>query len=259
MNPASRHRLYASRLVCAVLCVMAAAPGPRPAIAGGCPAIPGGDPALAGVDAEERLGFIRERLAHEAGRARVWSEVWSLGWGLLTGAQLALVPIFEDEGTRADMLVGAGSSAIGLIGQLILPLKVINDQKQLEASPNGSATDPDRCARLKRAEEMFIQDAENEAEGRSFLMHGANVLINVGALLILGLGFDRWESGAINAAAGLVLGEVMIFTQPAGLEDDLERYRKADLPAPGESHARRWILTPVFSQNDLGIALTMSF
>jgi hypothetical protein len=225
----------------------------------GCPPISGGDPSLADVDTEERLRFIRERLAHEAGRARVWSEVWSLGWGLLTGAQLALIPIFDDEGTQVDMLVGAGSSAIGLAGQLLLPLKVKSDQPRLEEHLAGSAGDPDRCALLRRAEEVFIQDAENEAEGKSWLMHGANVLVNTGVLLILGLGFDRWESGAINAAAGLVLGETMILTQPAGLEDDLERYRKADLSAPGEPRAGRWGLMPVFSQNDLGIALTVSF
>jgi hypothetical protein len=225
------------------------------ASAGGCPPIPGGDPALADRDAGERLRFLRARLAAEAGRAHTWSEGWSVGWGVLTGAQLALIPIFDDYGAQVDLLVGAGSSAIGLAGQLILPLKVISDQKRLETSPDN----PDRCAQLRQAEEMFIQDAGNEAEGRSWLMHGANVLINVGALLILGLGFDRWESGAINAAAGVALGEVMIFTQPAGLQDDLDRYRRADLPVPGDPQALRWTLTPRFSRNDLGIAFTLSF
>ncbi len=241
----------------AILFLLAAAPDP--AGAGGCPTIAGGDPVLAGVDAEERLDFIRARLAREAGRARAWSEAWSVGWGLLTGAQLALLPFFDDWGTRADLLVGAGSSAIGLAGQLILPLEVIGDQKRLEDSLNTSQPGPDRCDLLRRAEEMFIQDAENEAEGRGWLMHGANALINTGALLILGLGFDRWESGAINAAAGLAIGEVMIFTQPAALEDDLQRYRKGDLQSSKAPLARRWLLTPLISQNDLGLALTLSF
>jgi len=239
----------------AVLLLLAAAP----AGAGECPAIAGGDPALAEIDAEARLGFIRDRLAREAGRAKTWSEAWTLGWGLLTGGQLALVPILDDRGTQIDLLVGAGSSAIGLAGQLILPLSVIGDQQRLEGSLQKSPAGPDRCELLRQAEEMFIQDAENEAEGRGWLMHGANVLINVGAMLILGLGFDRWESGAINAAAGLAIGELMIFTQPAALEDDLERYRKADLPPPGEPRARRWILAPLLSQNNLGMALTVSF
>lgn len=238
----------------AVLFLLAAAP--LPAEAGNCPAIAGGDPALADVDAEARLDFIRTRLSRESARARVWSEAWIMGWSILTGAQLVLVPAFDDQGTRADLLVGAGSSAIGLAGQLVLPLEVIGDQRRLEDSLKKSPETPDRCALLRQAEEMFIKDAENEAEGRGWLMHGANALINIGAMLILGLGFDRWESGAVNGAAGLVIGELMILTQPAALEDDLDRYRRADLRA---LQARRWLLTPLISRNDLGLALTLSF
>jgi hypothetical protein len=231
----------------------------RSARAGTCPVIPGGSPALAEIDSETRLGFIRERLAEDARRARVWSEGWKVGYGLLTGTQLALVPFFDDEGVRADLYVGAGSSAIGLAALLILPLQVMGDQDALEARLGQGDPEGDPCALLAMAEGMLIRDAENEAEGVSWWMHGANALLNIGAGLILGLGFDRWESGAINAAAGLALGEVMIFTQPDRLGDDLKRYRSGDLDVQASAGDLHWDLLPVLSSRGGGLSLVMSF
>jgi len=225
--------------------------------AGECPVISGGSAGLSEIDVGERLQFIRQSLAREAPRARTWSTAWGVGYGILTGAQLALVPFFDDPGMQADLVVGAGSSAIGLAALLIVPLAVIRDQQELEASLEKSGAPPDPCAQLAQAEDLLIRDAASEAEGVGWLMHGANGVLALGVGLILGLGYDRWESGAINAAASFAIGEVMIFTQPNRLTDDLNRYRRGDL-SMGQVGSG-WMVTPLWASAGGGIQLLVIF
>jgi hypothetical protein len=238
-----------------LLCCLVAKPGALQA--GECPLISGGTARLSEIDAGERLQFIRQRLAREAPRARTWTTAWAVGYGLLTGAQLALVPFFDDEGMQADLVVGAGSSAIGLAALLVVPLEVIDDQAGLEADLNDPRTGPGQCAQLARAENLLIRDAVSEADGVSWLMHGANGVLALGVGLVLGLGFDRWESGAINAAASFAIGEVMILTQPNQLTEDLNRYRQGDLSA-GETGAA-WFLMPLLASAGGGLQLLVTF
>jgi len=227
------------------------------AVAESCPPISGGQPALEQVDVEQRIQFIRDRMAYDASKARTWSEAWTITWGVLTGGQLALLAFFDGD-AQADLYVGAGSSFIGLAGQLILPLSVKSDQTRLENHINMVGRAAERCKLLEHAEKVFIENAENEADGVHWLMHGANVLINVGAMLILGLGFDRWDSGAINGAIGIALGELMIFSQPTGLIDDLERYRRGEI-GDLDKTAWEWNLAPVITHNGYSLQLVVSF
>lgn len=212
----------------------------------GCPELAGGESALGQKEATERLGFIRERLAEEARHARQWSFVWGLSYGVLTGGQFALIAASDERGEKIDMVVGAATSAVGLAAILILPLAVMTDQKELEQRLKLASLWDDPCATLKQAEELLMKDAEDEAAGKSWLMHGANVLLNAAAGLVLWLGFDRWESALITFASGTALGEVMIFTQPDSLEEDLQEYRRgkwsSDAPAPTEWQMAPWLI-----------------
>jgi len=245
-----------ARLCGLALCFLFAwrAPG-----AGTCPAMSGADPALAARDVDERLDFIRARLAGEASRGRIWNDAWSISYGLLTVTQLVLVPVFEDSGLRADLYVGAGSSAVGLLALVILPIEVMSDQVEFEQLISEKSDRPDRCAVLARAESLFQSAAENEAQGVSFWMHAASAAVNIGAGLILGLGFDRWESGAINAAAGIAIGELMILTQPGALPGELQRYRSGEFESRGDQQSVSWALLPGFSSSGGGLRFVLSF
>ncbi|MHB8877432.1 MAG: hypothetical protein ACYC8T_27385, partial [Myxococcaceae bacterium] len=108
------------------------------------------------------------------------------------------------------------------------------DGANFEARTADSSAQPGPCPTLASAERLFLRDAEGEAFGVSWLLHGANVVFNVAVGLVLGLGWGHWESGAINAAAGIAIGEVMILTQPTGVVSDLERYRGGELRPPAQ-------------------------
>ena len=111
-------------------------------------------------------------------------------------------------------------------------------REELEAQIEAAGPGGDRCALLATAEAMLIADAKNERFGRSWLIHSGNLLVGVGAMLVLGLGYDRWGSGIANGIASVAIGEVMIFTQPVGLVRDLKRYRVGDLSQPTRRRKR---------------------
>lgn len=56
-------------------------------------------------------------------------------------------------------------------------------------------------------------------------MHALGVAMGVGSLLVLGLGFQQWESGVISLVSGVALNEVQIWTQPTGAIEAWKNYQ----------------------------------
>ena len=225
-----------------------------------CPTIAGGDVALARHDVEARLAFIRARLAHDAWRARQWSLGFATSYALLTGASLVAAPFLRDRAGVPDLYVGAGSGIIGFGLIAVGPLRVMDDHDALEQAVVAAGPASDRCELLALAETMLIRDAKNEAFGRGWLIHSGNVLLGVGALLILGLGYHRWGSGVANGLGSVAVGEIMILTQPHGLVRDLRSYRAGDLRPPRRRRERvTWTLAPALTARTYGLSLLGRF
>lgn len=248
---------HGARLLAAATCLLAA-----PALAAApCPAIAGGDARLAAQDPEARLAFIRARLAHDARKARHWSIGFGTSYAVFTAGTLVAAPLIRDRASVPDLYVNAGAGIIGFGLIAVSPLRVIDDQLALEATIAASGSNGDRCQLLALAETYLIRDAKNEAFGRSWLIHTGNVLVGVGALLVLGLGYQRWGSGIGNGLGSIAVGELMIFTQPVGLVRDLRSYRSGDLRGPQRRRGRRisWVLAPNINTHTRGLMLTGRF
>ena len=245
---------HAARLFATAACLLAA-----PALAAApCPAIAGGDARLAAMDPEARLSFIRARLAHDARKARHWSLGFGTSYALLTAGSLVAAPLLRDRASVPDLYVNAGAGIIGFGLIAVSPLRVLDDQVALEATIAAGTTD--RCQLLALAESYLMRDAKNEAFGRSWLIHSGNLLVGVGALLVLGLGYDRWGSGIGNGLGSIAVGELMIFTQPVGLVRDLRSYRAGDLRGPQPRRRRTaWLVTPNISTHIRGLSLIGRF
>ena len=245
---------HAARLFATAACLLAA-----PALAAApCPAIAGGDARLAAMDPEARLSFIRARLAHDARKARHWSLGFGTSYALLTAGSLVAAPLLRDRASVPDLYVNAGAGIIGFGLIAVSPLRVLDDQVALEATIAAGTTD--RCQLLALAESYLMRDAKNEAFGRSWLIHSGNLLVGVGALLVLGLGYDRWGSGIGNGLGSIAVGELMIFTQPVGLVRDLRSYRAGDLRGPQPRRRRTaWLVTPNISTHIRGLNLIGRF
>lgn len=164
---------------------------------------------LDGVDGE-RLSLIKTLEADEAARASIWRWGWGGGYLALTLGQAIAVPFLTDPGARVDFIVGAASSAVGAALQIFLPLSVIAGSRTVRALPGTSEG-------LAEAERVLEADAANEDFSISWVMHLGNVLFNVATGLVLGLGWQRWESAAYNVGIGIAVGEVMVLTTPHNL------------------------------------------
>jgi hypothetical protein len=252
LRPIARH---AARLLAAAACLLAA-----PALAAApCPAIAGGDARLAAIDPEARLAFIRARLAHDARKARHWSLGFGTSYALLTAGSLVAAPLLRDRASAPDLYVNAGAGIIGFGLIAVSPLRVLDDQVALEATIAAGTTRSLPAARPRR--ELFNKRRQERGLRRSWLIHSGNLLVGVGALLVLGLGYDRWGSGIGNGLGSIAVGELMIFTQPVGLVRDLRSYRAGDLRGPQPRRRRRtsWLVTPNISTHIRGLNLIGRF
>jgi hypothetical protein len=184
---------------------------------------------LGTLDPELRLRFIDAELAGAAHRANVWVWGWTLALGVGTVGNLVPVPfVAADE--RIDWYTGAVTTVVGIVPLLVAPPEVIADARDLHARL-GAREASDVCALLADAETRLVRDAKNQADGRRWWVHVGNVVLNAGVGLFLILGYHHWVAGALNAASGAAIGEVIIFTQPTDAIDSLRRYRDGALDA----------------------------
>lgn len=194
-----------------------------------CPGIVGGASVLAARDAAHRLAFLRARLALDARRARQWSWGFGGGYAAITSLSAAAAPLQPDRGAKADVLAGGASALVGLGLIVLAPLPVMRDHDALEAHVAGAGPEVPICRLVTLAERMLVRGARAERFGKGWFTHTGNALLGVAALLVLGLGFGRWQAGAINGGSSIAVGELMIALQPAGLVRDLAAYRAGDL------------------------------
>lgn len=221
-----------------------------------CPSIAGGSAALEQLDADARLAFIRDRLRHDARRARQWSWAFGASYGLLTAGTMVITPHIQDRSSWPDLYVGAGSAVVGLGLIVVSPLRVMRDHDALEYHLASAGPAVDRCRALAIAEAMLIRSAASEKFGRGWFTQTGNALLGVAALLILGLGYRRWVSGVVNGLASVAVGELMILTQPVGLVRDLRNYRSGDLRPPQRRRRRvSWSIAPSMTNHMFGLQL----
>lgn len=182
----------------------------------GCPT--GTGTTLSRAATGEHVRRVASQLSDEASRARRWTIGWTIAYGALTAAQVIPAFFFDDEGLRADLVVGAATSAIGLLGVAVLPPEVLASHSTLARELDDGLL-RDECGAGLRADQLRAAAVADEAFATGPVMHLANAVVNIAAGLVLGLGYDRWASGAITAASGIAVGELQILTAPTNLRD----------------------------------------
>jgi hypothetical protein len=204
--------------------------GGRAAAETHCPVPKGAEPQVAAIDGRARLEWIDHRLSHEAPRLRFWNWGWAIGIGAAGVGTLIAVPFVSPE-SRPDYYTGAGAAAIGVLPFVLAPPVVIDDARELRANMTNAPPVGDRavCALLADAEEKLVRSARNERLMSGWWAHLGNLAFNTGIVLFEGLVFHRWTGGLINGAAGLAVGEAVIFTQPTQVIHDLGAYNRGEI------------------------------
>ncbi|MSP62473.1 MAG: hypothetical protein EXR72_19495 [Myxococcales bacterium] len=229
-----------------------------PASAVECAVPSWGEPALARIDARERLDFVRARMKHAALRARIWTYAWSGFLAAATVGQLVVSPFFPAE-SRIDLYLTAGKSFVGLASLVVLPLRVIGDQRWLEQRLQAAPPGTDVCAQLADAERLLERDAQNQVRGKSPLLIVSALLFNIGVEIIHGLVFDRWTTAAVGLFTGVAVGQALFATKPQDAVDSLRRYRSGDLASPPPKTAPPIALFPSVAPGDYRLNLAVAF
>jgi hypothetical protein len=213
----------------AVAGVLAAWPGEARA----CPA-----------DAADRAARLRARLDRERDLAARWRLGWSIGFGVASIGQGALViaefsPLGEyDDAAEASLVAGTVKSIVGLGSRVIAPVKV----------PEPKVTG-DACADLAAAEAALAAAAKSEKQS-FFLNHIGGLALQVAATAYIGLAADdAWTDAAISFALGYAVGAASTYTQPRGAWH--EHRRRPD--------ARTWQLTPLVTPGAHGLSVVGRF
>ena len=203
----------------------------RPAAATECRVIAGGSPALGAIDAETRLRWLDQHLASGAARARIWAWTWRAAYSGVVVVETSLAATTNNASDRVSDIVGASSAFIGVAANVILPLKIMGDQRWWQKHYARSRGE-DVCALLATAEQLFIRDADSEAFGVGPLVHVGNFLINIAGGLVIGyVDHGRWAPFAYTSLVGIAVGEIQVATQPTDAVEDLRRYRAGELAA----------------------------
>jgi hypothetical protein len=171
----------------------------------------------------ERLAAIRQALERGAPGAGRWWTGWLIGYGAATIGQGIVCATSEDKRMRQDMALGAVTTGLGVIGQLLTPMIPADAPDRLSAFPE---TGPDeRLNKLTYGETLLKECAAREEEGRSWKVHALTGVVNLGSGLVAWLGFRRClGDGLANFALNTVVTEAQIWTQPTRAVRDYEDY-----------------------------------
>jgi hypothetical protein len=181
--------------------------------------------ALSDSVVRQRLLFMRQSMERGQPAAGRWWTGWLIGYSAATAGQGAACLLSRHKNTKQDMALGAASTCLGAVGQILSPVISAPALERLAGIPED--TPAARMKKLPEAEKLFREWASREKTGKSWKTHAITGLVNAGCGLVVWLGFKRsvWE-GAGNFVLNTVITEAQIWTQPSQVMDDYEAYVK---------------------------------
>jgi len=174
----------------------------------------------AAFGAEESGEMQLTALKDMAGAERWWYG-WLAGYSAATVGQGVIWFTSDDKTLRQDMALGAATTFLGAMGQLITPVKPKNSDYPTyrEYASGEKSISAEQAAALLKALSV------REKEGRSWKTHAIAGVVNIGSGLITWLGYNRtFMDGLENFALNTLITEAQIWTQPVKAVRDYEKY-----------------------------------
>ncbi|MBI3199936.1 MAG: hypothetical protein HYZ29_00250 [Myxococcales bacterium] len=198
-------------------------------------------PALATEEGRvgERYRFILAELEQGEGNAALWWNGWTFGFAAATVGQTVLALAVDDRGWRIDNAVGAATSGLGAIGTALEPRTPITAAADLRAMD--ASTPAARALRLRRAEQLLRDAAQEELDGRSWFPHVAGAATTLAASAVLWYGYDRYSSGWLNLLGGTLVTELQIASRPTAAVRAYRAYYQRHAGAAALAPRTWWI------------------
>ena len=191
-----------------------------------------GQDATADSVKDKRIQDIQLTALHDMKNAQIWWYGWLAGYSAATAGQAIVSVSTENLGTRQDMVLGAATTFLGALGQLITPVFPKNSKADYPSYHDYVAGE--KPLSEEQAAELLKTLALREKEGRSWKTHAVAGVVNIGSGLITWLGFKRtvWD-GLANFALNTAVTEAQIWTQPTRAIKDYENYLREYHPEAG--------------------------
>jgi hypothetical protein len=170
--------------------------------------------AEAETDAEVRAKTARIEAALAAGEddARLWWNGWLIGFGVATVGEATVAIVTKNEDQRHSTAVGAVESGLGVLGVLFASRAAFTGRETI-ASMDASTPEA-RRERLRVAQKVLDDAADEQALGRSPLAHFAALAVNMTGTSILWWHYHQYFDGWLNLVVGTLVSEAQILTHP---------------------------------------------
>lgn len=166
---------------------------------------------------------LRELANQDRARAQAWWYAWLGGYSAATAGQGIVYFTSEDKSLRQDMALGAATTFLGAVGQLLTPM--LPKDATYGRPTRGYNAEGAEPLTYEQTAELLKALALREKEGRSWKVHAVAGAVNLGSGLITWLGFKRtFLDGLGNFALNTVITEAQIWTQPTRAIKDYERW-----------------------------------
>jgi len=191
-----------------------------------------GQNAVADSIADNLIQDIQLTALKDKQNAQIWWYGWLGGYSAATAGQVIVAATTEKLITRQDMVLGAATTFLGALGQLITPLgprDAFSGYPTVKEYMSG-----DYPMSPEETRELLKILAVREKEGRSWKTHAIAGAVNLSSGLITWLGFKRtvWD-GLANFALNTAVTEAQIWTQPTRAIRDYEKYLREYQPEAG--------------------------
>jgi hypothetical protein len=190
---------------------------------------PSGVAASGSADSSARLQFIEESFR----RGKIPSNIWYFGWSMgqlgAAGLFTTLAVVQRDKpGALPNNIISAAQSLLGATVMFIFPLDSALASRRLARAQG------DVNGRLRVAETLLADSARSQRQGRHWINHLLGFVMAATGGLLLTFAFDdtNWVDGLINFGVGMVISELVIWTQPTRAIRDEARYRQKFGAAP---------------------------
>jgi len=180
---------------------------------------------------------LSELANQDRARAQAWWYAWLGGYSAATAGQGVVYFTSEDKSLKQDMALGAATTFLGAVGQLLTPM-LPKDATYGRPADGYNAEGADPMSYGQSAELLKVL-ALREKEGRSWKVHAVAGAVNLGSGLITWLGFKRtFLDGLGNFALNTVITEAQIWTQPTRAIRDYERWCREQSPEGDQGAAK---------------------
>jgi hypothetical protein len=170
-----------------------------------------------------RIQYIQNILEQNKTNANRWYYGWLAGYSAATIGQGTVYFISKDKVVKQNMALGAATTFLGAMGQLLTPMDPGQKAEILAQIPD--STLQDRLKKLTTAEELLNAAAFRETLGRSWQAHILCGVVNISSGIITWRGFKQsiW-AGIGNFALNTAITETQIWTQPTNIMKAYHNY-----------------------------------